>query len=121
MRRKTLVNIADELFWLVVALLPVLFYIGQFLIYKFDNLASEIPSFYSYLASFGILTDSVVYTTLADIFGTNGVLPLFAVDSPVLLFLSYFIIVMIVHVAVDVLVWIPRLSHKWISELTFTK
>ena len=118
MRKKTLSNIADELFWFIVAILPILFYTGQFLYYKFDDPSVVIPSFYQFLSQFGVLTDSVIYTVMSDIFGNGGAFPLFDADSSILLYLSYFIIVMIVHVAVDVLLFIPRLSHKWLADFT---
>lgn len=122
LRKKTISNLADQLFWLVVALLPLVLYAFQFLAYELTAVSSDLPSFLSYMQNFGLSTTSVCYTALQELFGSSGVLPLFASgDNAVVLFLSYFVTVQIVHLAVDFLLFIPRLSHKWLEKITCTE
>lgn len=69
------------------------------------------------LAGFGVLTDNVVYTVLNSIFGANGVLPAFA-GTAVISYFTWFIFVYVLHVLVDILIFIPRLAHKWMNSFT---
>lgn len=117
MRKRTINNLADRLFWLIVALLPLLLYAVQFFAYELNALTT-FPTFYEYMQNFGILGDSVVASAMSDIFGSDGILPLFTANSAPLLFLSWFVGVEIVHLAVDFLVFIPRLCHKWMEKAT---
>lgn len=118
MRKRTLLNLADQIFWLLVALMPLLLYAFQFLAYELTSVSEQLPSFYVFMQNFGIGDFAITYTVLDDLFGVNGILPLLEADSVVLLFLSYFATVQIVHLAVDFILFIPRLSHKWLEKLT---
>ena len=92
MRKRTMSAIADHLYWLLVALLPLLCYFIQFLSYELTSVTDSLPTFLTYMKSFGISTDSVIYSVLNDLFGANGILPMFSVGSnAVLLYLSYFV------------------------------
>ena len=122
MRKRTMSAIADHLYWLLVALLPLVCYLIQFLSYELTSITDSLPTFLSFMQSFGISTDSIIYPVLDDLFGANGILPMFSAGSnAVLLYLSYFVMVQIIHLAVDFLVFIPRLSHKWMEKLTCTE
>lgn len=118
MRKRTISNLADHIFWLIVALMPLLLYAIQFLAYEFATSSEQLPTFYVFLQDFGIADFAITYTVLDDIFGATGILPLLEADSVVLLYLSYFSTVEIVHLAVDFILFIPRLSHKWLEKLT---
>ncbi len=122
LRKRTISNLADQIFWLLVALLPLVLYGLQFLAYDLTVVSSDLPTFLDYMQNFGLSTTSVCYTALQELFGSNGVLPLFVSgDNAVVLFLSYFVAVQIVHLAVDFLLFIPRLSHKWLEKITCTE
>lgn len=122
MRKRTISNLADQIFWLLVALMPLVLYGIQFLAYELTVVSSDLPTFLEYMQNFGLSTTSVCYTALQELFGSTGVLPLFASgDNAVVLFLSYFVTVQIVHLAVDFLLFIPRLSHKWLEKMTCTE
>ena len=122
MRKRTMSAIADHLYWLLVALLPLVCYLIQFLSYELTSVTDSLPTFLSFMQSFGISTDSVIYSVLDDLFGASGILPMFSAGSnAVLLYLAYFVMVQIIHLAVDFLVFIPRLSHKWMEKLTCTE
>lgn len=122
LRKRTISNLADQIFWLLVALMPLVLYALQFLAYELTAVSSDLPTFLDYMQNFGLSTTSVCYTALVELFGSTGVLPLFASgDNAVVLFLSYFVTVQIVHLAVDFLLFIPRLSHKWLEKITCTE
>lgn len=117
MRKRTCKNIADIVFWYALYFLPVLCY----LLYMLAEPAAgtNIVDFGVFMNSIGlgVLTDNVVYTALSDIFGANGILPFFA-NANLIAFFSYFISVVIVHLFVDFLLFIPRLAHKWLGNFT---
>lgn len=122
MRKRTIINIADQLFWFIIACLPLLVYLVQHLAYELTSASDTLPTFLAFMQGFGISEQSIVYTVLAQIFGFDGILPFFTEDNnTVLLFLSYFVTVEIVHLAVDFLLFIPRLCHKWMEALTQNK
>ncbi len=111
-------NIADHVFWLLVALLPLVLYVVQFFAYELTSVTT-FASFDSFMTTFGVSPDSVVYTSLVGLFGAEGTLPLFSgTTSAPILFLSYFVSVEIIHLAVDFLLFIPRLSHKYMEKFT---
>ena len=117
MRKRTVTFLADKIFWLLVALLPLIIFALQFLIYDLTSITSEMPTFLDFMQSFGLSTSSICYTVMSDLFGAGGILPLFAEgNNAVLLFLSYFCSVEIIHLAVDFIVFIPRLSHKFMNK-----
>ena len=68
------------------------------------------------LGGFELFTDNIVFTSLSSIFGATGVIPLFS-GNGLLMYLSYFIICMIIHLAVDVLLFIIRLAHNWLEGI----
>lgn len=122
MRKRTILNLADNVFWLIVALLPLILYLVQFCAYDLTSVTT-FDSFASFMSGFGINTDSIVYTSMSDLFGTSGILPMFdstSASAP-LMYLSYFVMVQIVHLAVDFLVFIPKLCHKWMDKFTCTE
>lgn len=122
MRKRTMSALADHLYWLIVAVLPLVLYLIQFLAYELTSVSESLPSFLSFMQGFGISSESIVYSALADLFGAEGILPMFTAGSnAVLLYLSYFVMVQIIHLAIDFLVFIPRLSHKWMEKLTCTE
>ncbi len=122
MRKRTILNLADQIFWLLIALLPLVLYCVQFFAYELTSSSDSLTAFLPFMESLGLSETSIVYTSLVDLFGANGILPLFAQGSnAVVLFLSYFVTVQIVHLAVDFILFIPRLSHKWLEKLTCTE
>ena len=58
-----------------------------------------------------------VRQTMLSIFGENGAFPLFdSYNQSIVYYLSYCVNIEIVHVLFDVLVFIPRLAHKWVGK-----
>ena len=64
---------------------------------------------------FGFATDNIVVNSLEEIFGANGVMPIFSTDTPFIIF-AWFICVFLIHLVVDFLLFLPRLAHKWMNE-----
>ncbi len=119
MRKRTMSNFFDYLFWFIVAVLPLLVFLFQFLSYRLSSSSESLPSLLSFMQSFGISDSSVIYTALSQLFGFGGILPFFSEsNNTVLLYLSYFVTVEIVHLAVDFLLFVPRLCHKWLEVFT---
>lgn len=117
MRKRTISNLADTIFWYLVYLLPVIGY----LLYLIAEPASgtSLVAFDSFFSNIGLglVSDNVVVSTLKDIFGTGGVLPLFTTDTPFIIF-GWFVCTFITHLAVDFLLFIPRLAHKWLNKFS---
>ena len=78
----------------------------------------EIVPFYDYLVSaYTFLDNNFIYTTITDTFGVNGVFNL-GLDNGLYLYMSWFIGVYLLHLFVDFILFIPRLSHKWLKSFT---
>jgi hypothetical protein len=109
----------DKIFWFIISFFPLF----SWLIYLFSFSGyNESPlTFFAWIEqNFGFLgqiTNSVIYSTFYQIFSITSVNSLFPVLSTSLMaFFTYLITVEIVHVIYDVIVFIPRLAHKWISK-----
>lgn len=66
---------------------------------------------------FEFATDNIIVNSLADIFGTGGIMPMFDNDTPFIIF-AWFIGVYLLHLLVDFLLFIPRIAHKWMKDCT---
>lgn len=109
----------DKIFWFIVSFFPLF----SWLIYLF-SFSSYTASPLTFLAwieqNFGFMgqmQQSVIYSTLYQIFSITSVASLFpALSTSLIAFFTYLVTVEIVHVVYDVIVFIPRLAHKWISK-----
>lgn len=117
MRKRSINYLADTVFWYLIYFLPVL----GFLLYLLAEPSSgtSLVSFSAFFDTIGLgfVSDNVVVNALKDIFGASGVLPLFSTDTPFVIF-GWFICTFITHLAVDFLLFIPRLAHKWLNKYT---
>lgn len=115
MRKRNITCLFDNIFWYLIYSLPLWVYLISFAVPSVSRVLPDI------LSTFGLgSSGSITYTTLADIFGAAGVLPLFDNSLTIQLF-SWFINCMIIHIAVDFLLFIPRLCHKFMAFLTQDK
>lgn len=107
----------DSLFWWLVKLLPlVLFVCAVYGFYRNGGTALW-REFSSFMAGFTFLdSTNPIYTALYGVFGADGVFPIFSSGNALLQYLSYIVVIDILHIMVDVLVFIPRLAHKWIGK-----
>lgn len=106
MRKKTIKCFFDEFFWALVYMLPI--FAMLFAIARTGQLVGLQQS----MTAIGcdIVSNNVVFDTLTQIFGSNGVMPL--LSSDILAFLSYFACAYLIHLAIDVLLFIPRYAHN---------
>lgn len=119
MRKRTIANIVDSAFWFLVAILPLALYLITCLSYKLQSSTDTLTAFLPFMKNLGLMDSGLIYKSLSDLFGTGGILPLFSAENnAILVFLSYFVSVEIVHLAVDFLLFIPRLGHKYMNTFT---
>lgn len=112
MRKKTIKRLADTIFWYGLYFLPIIILILMSIHNPITSVSSVIDTL-----GLSILNDSVIYSTLNDIVGVGGILPLF--NSPdILIFFTYYICVYILHLLVDIVIFIPKIAHKWLNTFT---
>lgn len=112
MRKKTINRVADTIFWYLLYFLPILGFLILLAIRP-----DVIPTFSDVFNMLGlnVVTSGTIYTSLDSVFGTSGILPLF-IETGLLQFFTYFISVFIAHLFVDFMLFIPRLTHKWMNK-----
>ncbi|MBO4940313.1 MAG: hypothetical protein J6D30_04765 [Clostridia bacterium] len=76
----------------------------------------------SFNSSFDLLgfefENDIIYTSLMDLFGLEGIVPILVEDTFLIKWLVYYFYVIIFHIFVDFLLWIPRLCHELIERTT---
>lgn len=111
MRKKTVKCLCDNIFWYLIYLLPLII----FAIYSFQN-GTFVPLTDCMSAiHLDIFSNNVIFTSLQSLFGTSGIMPLFN-NADILAYLSYFVSVFIVHLAVDFLLFIPRFAMSLLDK-----
>lgn len=96
--------------WLLLAIMPIILYLcmgrtGGGTLESFMTVMTEKLNF--------INTDNVIYTTIKGVFGSDGTLPI--MNDGLILYATYFCVVELVHLIVDVIIWIPRLAQEWLT------
>lgn len=109
MSKKKINYLYDLLYYAIFMLIPVIAYIIH--LHHFDNI-----TLMSFFQEFGILSDNIIFTTLVDMFGTNGYLPLIDSTSTLFYLFTYMAIVVLIHLVYDVIMFIPKLAHKYLSS-----
>lgn len=108
----------DKVFWFLILMLPVISWaLYLFSFNGYTDAGSSLISFSSWISNQFTGTDlsgNAVYVALNRIFGPSGAFPIFRPSF--LVFFVYLVDVEIVHVFFDVIVFIPRLAHKWVSK-----
>ena len=109
----------DKIFWFVISFFPLFSWLIY--LFSFSSYTASPLTFFAWLdQNFGFMgqiQNSVIYSTLYQIFSITSVDSLFPVLSTSLMaFFTYLATVEIVHIVYDVIVFIPRLAHKWISK-----
>ena len=115
MRKRNVNHFFDELFWYIVYLFPVIAFL--FCIPNFGTETNALITFEYFFESIGLgfVTDNLIISVLRDIFGINGIMPIFSTDA-VFIMVSWFITTFLVHLCVDFILFIPRLTHKWLGK-----
>lgn len=111
MRQRAIKKVSDTVFWYVIYLLPVICYILAY--FRQGLSAGSLATFFETMG-IPVLSD-VVTETLTKIFGAEGILPLYGASVGIPIF-SWYVSMMIIHLAVDFLLFIPRLAHKWMDK-----
>lgn len=113
MRGRNLKLFFDQFMWYLLYLLPV------FVLLIYIAKTGSVVSFSTIFSDLGvtIFNDNIILDCLKDIFGADGVFPLFTGDS-ILVYATYFICVFLVHLAVDFLIFIPRLFENLGDKFT---
>lgn len=106
----------DKVFWWIVALAPLFCY---FLYVPFKSISGEPVSVAGFLLD-NFLSDTVfgnnpIWSAFYRIFSKDGVFPLFGDEGAMYIFF-WFISVELIHLFFDVIIFVPRLAHKWISK-----
>lgn len=115
MRKRNFSFCLDNLMWYIIYLAPLL-------IVLFSAFCTPLADVLTTIEQSNFVQDfatTPVYTVLDDIFGVDGILPLLTgqTGSAILSYLTYFANVLIIHLAVDFVLFIPRLAHKWLDKL----
>lgn len=112
MRKRTIKNMADTFLWSVVYLLPLIAYVV--LLYGgFNIVITDI-----FNLGFNINSNHIVYGVIDSLFGASGILPLYDVGSFIPLYITYLSSVVIIQVAYDFVIFIPKLAHKYMHKFT---
>lgn len=115
MRKKTVTHSVKTIFWWIIYCLPLICYVV--VVWGFARNGHMYDTFGTFIAEAGFASDSLISNSLYEIFGTNGVLPLFT-DYGIFYFMEWFIGAYLLHLAVDFILFIPRLCHKFMNKFT---
>lgn len=110
MRERNIKKILDNIFWYLLYALPIILICFNW----FRGNTISIADAFSTLG-INIIIDNPIFDVLVKTFGVDGFLPVFQNNS-MIEFLSYFILLVIVHVFVDVVLYIPRFCHKILDK-----
>lgn len=101
-KKHNLSHFFDILFWFLVSILP-------FLIWKFQiEAVATTDTFFTWV------NNNMAFGFIKDIFD-NVASSIFNSSFPLSGFLSYLVAAEIFHVLFDVVVFIPRLAHKFVN------
>lgn len=119
MRKRNIPILIDSVFWLIMWLLPVLFYLFNYLSYDISSSGISIAAFSDFIVSnFGISDSSIIYTTLITIFTDNNYLGVIdsTISNSLILYVIYIFFIELIHIFVDVILFIPRFAHNFIAK-----
>ena len=109
----------DKIFWFVISFFPLFSWLIY--LFSFSGYTTSPITFFAWIdQTFGFLgqiSQSAIYSTFYQIFSITSVNSLFpALSLSLIAFITYLTTVEIVHVIYDIIIFIPRLAHKWISK-----
>lgn len=130
MENKKWYKRTSTLFWFALATMPILITIiqtiGAYIIHWGDNVAfTDINDFFysnnfwsifeGNATRFGNYTPSILRTSFNGLFASFGGITL---DSQVVLanIFGWFTFTYFIHLIVDIIVWLPKLFHKWLER-----
>lgn len=102
-------NNLRKILWYLILALPILAYL-------FAMLSGINTTFSDVCSQFALpVNDSIVGSTLVDIFGANGILPL--VTANFMAYFNYFVGVELIHIAIDILLFLPKFCQRAFERL----
>ena len=115
MRKRSISHFFDTLMWYLLYLLPIIVFLVALTSMTLPDLCAFVSR-----SPISAIRDTFVFSALDKLFGTDGLLPMFTGSANVfiLYYSTYFVYVMLLHLFVDFLVFIPRLAHKWLEHFT---
>lgn len=115
MRKKSIDHVADSVMWYLIYLFPLILLL--FMVVFASDPNAVLTNFVSWFEV--NFSNNVIYDALNGLFGSGGTLPLFVGNwSFILYYFVYFVACLLGHLAIDVLVFIPRLAHKYMDIFT---
>lgn len=112
MRKKTIKCLCNEIIWGIMWLLPlILLALVTFQTGQFVSISTAME-----VSGFGVLSNNFLFNSLNSVFGVNGVVPMFSAD--ILSYFTYFVSISLLHLFVDILLWIPRYAHHLLGEVS---
>lgn len=122
MRKSVVTHSSDCIFWHLILLFPLIGYVVYLMPFN-DSAVTPIPLI-DFMSSIGfgnpLLVDgNPIYKALLTLFGDSqgSFFGLFATND-VLWYFSYIGSIHLVHLAVDFILFIPKLCTKWIDKYT---
>lgn len=115
MRKKTVTHSVKTIFWWIVYCLPLITYL--FILWGNARNGIDPMSFETVMNNYYDVAQGIISDPLDSIFGYSGVLPLFN-NYAMFGFMEWFIGTYLLHLAVDFILFIPRLCHKFMNKFT---
>ena len=111
---KNTFHYITELGWLLLALMPIIMYLCMTGAQPSEDIITFAEMMSTKLQFTSV--NNIIYSTIWGVFGTGGTLPI--LTEGLAAYLTYYIIIELAHLIVDVLIFIPRLAQGWISSFT---
>lgn len=132
MRKRTVKNIAETIFWYTLYMLPlIVFFIELIALWQNEALwtswgssaTSNLNSytvnvFYQIMREF--CSNNIIATAFQNIFSEGSSMAFLGSQTgwAVTFYLSYFVLMYVVHLMVDFVLFIPKLAHKFMNSFT---
>lgn len=111
MTKNNVLLIVDKIFWSLVYFLPLLAFV---IMLWHDPTNTSIAGVFSSIG-LNIVNDNTILTALINIFGSDGIFPLFT-SNDFLVYLTYIACVVILHFVLDVLLFLVRWAHGLLDK-----
>lgn len=127
MRKRTFNHIVEKLFWSILYMLPLIIFIiclflnvnttGDSEFNHFTNIDVDRVFSQVWETCFPISSDNVVSQAFDSFSIYFNMQNLLGQDSFLNNFFTYYVYVVIFHIVIDVVLFVPKLAHKWIRGL----
>lgn len=119
MRKRTIKYISDKLLWLIAMLMPLIYCLVVNLHFTEANDPIYLSDIFVESAyGFGMLQNNMILEVINGMFGSAGVMPLWSNDSYIPYFITYLCTIVLVQLVFDIIMFIPKLAHKYLHAWT---